>query len=48
MRLYLDLMLIPTDFLFAKTDEESEAYLVIEVTVRVLKIGPWNMSLIGS
>jgi hypothetical protein len=39
---------VDTDrLLFAKTDEESEAYLVIEVTIRVLKIGPWNMSLIG-
>ena len=40
---------VDTDrLLFAKTSEESEAYLVIEVTISVLEIGPWNMSLIGS
>jgi hypothetical protein len=40
---------VDTDrLLFARTSEESEAYLVIEVTITVLNIGPWNMSLIGS
>lgn len=40
---------VDTDrLLFPKTSEESEAYLVIEVTINVLNLGPWNMSLIGS
>ena len=39
---------VDTDrLLFAKTSEESEAYLIIEAEVSVLDIGPWNMSLIG-
>ena len=39
---------VDTDRLLSpQTAEESEAHLVIEVTIRVLNIGPWNMSLIG-
>jgi hypothetical protein len=39
---------VDTDrLLFPQTEKESEAHLVIEVVVRVLSIGPWNMSLLG-
>lgn len=39
---------VDTDrLLFPQTAEESEAYLVIEVVIRVLNIGPWNISLVG-
>jgi hypothetical protein len=39
---------VDTDrLLFPKYEEDNEVYLVIEVAIRVLKIGPWNMSLIG-
>lgn len=39
---------VDTDrLLLPKTSEESEVHLVIEVTVRVLNIGQWNMSLVG-
>jgi hypothetical protein len=39
---------VDTDrLLFPQTGENSEVYLVLEVVVRVLNIGPWNMSLVG-
>lgn len=39
---------VDTDrLLFPKYEEDNEVYLVIEVAIRVLKIGPWNMSFIG-
>jgi hypothetical protein len=39
---------VDTDrLLLPQTDQENEVHLVIEVLVRVLKIGPWNMSLLG-
>ncbi len=39
---------VDTDrLLFPQTDKQNEVHLVIEVVVRVLKIGPWNMSLLG-
>jgi hypothetical protein len=36
-----DRLLLPT------TDKENEVHVVIEVIIRVLSIGPWNMSLMG-
>lgn len=39
---------VDTDrLLLPQTNEQNEVHLVIEVIVRVLKIGPWNMSLLG-
>jgi hypothetical protein len=39
---------VETDrLLLPKTDHANEVHLIIEVSVRVLRIGPWNMSLIG-
>jgi hypothetical protein len=39
---------VDTDrLLFPQTAEENECHLVIEVVVRVLSIGAWNMSLLG-
>ncbi|KWV45900.1 hypothetical protein AS156_23085 [Bradyrhizobium macuxiense] len=40
---------VDTDrLLFPQSSDNSEVFLIIEVIVRVLNIGPWNMSLLGS
>lgn len=40
---------VDTDrLLLPKTSDNSEVHLVIEVVIRVLAIGPWNMSLVGA
>ena len=34
--------------LFPKTEFPNEVHLVIEVSVKVLKVGPWNVCLLGN